>query len=218
MLSPLEIHSMTPGIALSFGDEQGRCPGVKSRAMSTMPLGYSASRKIHSAALFPSQDNPSACTCVILIKPSYATITSHSSEGSKNRSLLYPLQCPAFPAATCEANYCGGCNADWFVNGHKVDCNASSPSHTIPCRQGGNVKPIECPESYSCYLNPVSSPLPNKDASRQGVCLPTGEFNSRLKYVFFCDKARSGHGMILIEHCRSYIKFTNDVGSCIRSL
>ncbi|KAK3580546.1 hypothetical protein CHS0354_009502 [Potamilus streckersoni] len=31
--------------------------------------------------------------------------------------------CPAFPNATCLANYCGGCNADFFVNGQKVECS-----------------------------------------------------------------------------------------------
>lgn len=30
--------------------------------------------------------------------------------------------CDAFPKADCVANYCGGCNAEFFVNGEMVDC------------------------------------------------------------------------------------------------
>ena len=30
--------------------------------------------------------------------------------------------CPAFPKARCQGNYCGGCKADFFVDGDKVDC------------------------------------------------------------------------------------------------
>ncbi|XP_078588091.1 uncharacterized protein LOC144869079 [Branchiostoma floridae x Branchiostoma japonicum] len=34
-------------------------------------------------------------------------------------------KCPAYPAATCRSNYCGGCNAVFFdANGNKVNCNA----------------------------------------------------------------------------------------------
>lgn len=32
-------------------------------------------------------------------------------------------KCPAFPDAKCVANYCRGCNADFFVNGKLVDCS-----------------------------------------------------------------------------------------------
>ncbi|GAQ87413.1 hypothetical protein KFL_003510070 [Klebsormidium nitens] len=88
-------------------------------------------------------------------------------------------KCPAFPAATCQANYCGGCNADWFVKGHKVDCNASSPTTPPTCRQGGNIKPIDCPAGYTCHLTPVTTPLSNPDAGRRGVCLPTAQGPAR---------------------------------------
>ena len=30
--------------------------------------------------------------------------------------------CPAYPRAECRNNYCGGCNAEFFVNNRKVDC------------------------------------------------------------------------------------------------
>nr|XP_006817093.1 PREDICTED: uncharacterized protein LOC100376421 [Saccoglossus kowalevskii] len=31
-------------------------------------------------------------------------------------------ECPAYPEAKCVANYCGGCNADFYVDGELVDC------------------------------------------------------------------------------------------------
>ena len=34
-------------------------------------------------------------------------------------------KCPAYPGAECVPNYCGGCSADFFVNGELVDCSAS---------------------------------------------------------------------------------------------
>ncbi|KAL3885494.1 hypothetical protein ACJMK2_025547 [Sinanodonta woodiana] len=34
--------------------------------------------------------------------------------------------CPAHPEAVCVANYCGGCNAIFFVGGKKVNCKVKS--------------------------------------------------------------------------------------------
>lgn len=35
--------------------------------------------------------------------------------------------CPAFPTATCRANYCGGCNTQFFMGGDEVTglCNTT---------------------------------------------------------------------------------------------
>ena len=30
--------------------------------------------------------------------------------------------CPNHPTATCRANYCGGCNAEWFIGPLQVNC------------------------------------------------------------------------------------------------
>ncbi|KAJ8019616.1 hypothetical protein HOLleu_41270 [Holothuria leucospilota] len=30
--------------------------------------------------------------------------------------------CPAYPGATCVANYCGGCFAEWYQSGVLVNC------------------------------------------------------------------------------------------------
>ena len=30
--------------------------------------------------------------------------------------------CTAYPSAICEANYCGGCNSNYYVKGIKVKC------------------------------------------------------------------------------------------------
>ena len=35
-------------------------------------------------------------------------------------------KCAAFPTATCKANFCGGCNAEFFVDQKKVNCKATS--------------------------------------------------------------------------------------------
>ena len=32
--------------------------------------------------------------------------------------------CPSHPSASCVANYCGGCRAEWFNGGSPVQCNA----------------------------------------------------------------------------------------------
>ncbi|XP_028413435.1 papilin-like [Dendronephthya gigantea] len=40
--------------------------------------------------------------------------------------LVPPCQnakCQAYPGARCKNNYCGGCNADFYVNDKKVECN-----------------------------------------------------------------------------------------------
>ena len=31
------------------------------------------------------------------------------------------------------ANYCGGCKAEWFVNGKKVDCSAPTKQAKMEC-------------------------------------------------------------------------------------
>ena len=33
--------------------------------------------------------------------------------------------CPSYPNAECEANYCGGCYADYYINGELVDCESN---------------------------------------------------------------------------------------------
>ncbi|VDI62806.1 Hypothetical predicted protein [Mytilus galloprovincialis] len=36
-------------------------------------------------------------------------------------------ECPNFPTAVCRANYCGGCNSEFFQAGQVVDCHATLP-------------------------------------------------------------------------------------------
>ncbi|XP_035679101.1 zonadhesin-like isoform X2 [Branchiostoma floridae] len=51
--------------------------------------------------------------------------------------------CPAHPEATCQANYCGGCNADFVdEDGNQVDCNETDPM----CPPGVPV--------FHCFANP----------------------------------------------------------------
>ncbi|CAF4739623.1 unnamed protein product, partial [Rotaria magnacalcarata] len=37
--------------------------------------------------------------------------------------------CPKYPDAKCVANYCGGCNDEWFLaNGQQVQCRTTASS------------------------------------------------------------------------------------------
>ena len=54
--------------------------------------------------------------------------------------LLSPCRfatCPAVEGATCVADYCGGCNARWLLNGQEVTSQCFSGGehyyNTVPC-------------------------------------------------------------------------------------
>lgn len=49
-------------------------------------------------------------------------------KGPVAQCLVDPCQhakCEAHPDATCKANYCGGCHAEFYKHGKKVDCSTS---------------------------------------------------------------------------------------------
>ena len=52
------------------------------------------------------------------------TVYSGCPDGKdKVNCFVNPCQfasCPAFPTATCEADFCGGCNARFFLSGREV--------------------------------------------------------------------------------------------------
>ncbi|XP_033728451.1 prestalk D11 protein-like [Pecten maximus] len=58
--------------------------------------------------------------------------------------------CHRHPHATCVADYCGGCNAKFFLNGHEVTqtCKNITPSPTT-CKNG---EPL-----VNCLVNPCSA-------------------------------------------------------------
>ena len=45
-------------------------------------------------------------------------------------------ECPALPYATCEADYCGGCNANFYQNGIIVNDECGEPEPCTPEVQG----------------------------------------------------------------------------------
>ncbi|CAH1246656.1 Hypp7762 [Branchiostoma lanceolatum] len=76
--------------------------------------------------------------------------------------------CDAHPGATCEANYCGGCNAIFFdSNNNEVNCDdpyCPSGGQYIPnifCGRGLGRQ--DCPSTHSCQTHP---------ADRWAVCCP----------------------------------------------
>uniref|UniRef100_A0A915HVP2 Uncharacterized protein n=1 Tax=Romanomermis culicivorax TaxID=13658 RepID=A0A915HVP2_ROMCU len=74
-------------------------------------------------------------------------------------------KCPNYPDATCKANYCGVCTAEFYVNGRKVDCGRKQSS-------GSNVKPV-CPRDkplVQCFDNPCHST--KCTAHPDAVCKP----------------------------------------------
>ena len=44
--------------------------------------------------------------------------------------------CAGYPGAQCRANYCGGCNADYYVGNEKVNCNANGGPGGLPAPIG----------------------------------------------------------------------------------
>ena len=66
-------------------------------------------------------------------------------------------RCPAHPTATCRSNYCGGCNAQFFVNGIEVTAECGSLACPPPgfggicteqCRSNA-----DCSSGYLCCSN-----------------------------------------------------------------
>ncbi|XP_065188586.1 uncharacterized protein LOC135819326 [Sycon ciliatum] len=64
-------------------------------------------------------------------------------------------KCPRYPQARCVASYCGNCQANFFVNGRKVNCGTTTPPRPV-CRRneeytrcGGICQP-SCGSSVVC--------------------------------------------------------------------
>ncbi|CAF0780371.1 unnamed protein product [Brachionus calyciflorus] len=53
--------------------------------------------------------------------------------------------CAAYPKAICKSNFCGGCNAEWFFNGTKVDCNLKEKADKLK---------LSCLFPVNCFVEP----------------------------------------------------------------
>eukprot|EP00210_Caulerpa_lentillifera_P002684 g2564.t1 len=76
-------------------------------------------------------------------------------------------KCEAYPYAECRSNYCGGCNAEFFVNGRKVDCEKPvCGKENSPCQYKN-----ECCDGLSCCMcpPPFQTPYPYYPV-KQGFC------------------------------------------------
>ncbi|XP_078688249.1 uncharacterized protein LOC144920176 isoform X5 [Branchiostoma floridae x Branchiostoma belcheri] len=69
--------------------------------------------------------------------------------------------CPAHPDARCQANYCGGCNAEFFdEGGNKVVCNETEPPTCPPDVEVLNCFANPC-DVTSCPAHPAATCQPN---------------------------------------------------------
>ena len=83
--------------------------------------------------------------------------------------------CPAFPEATCVADYCGGCFAKYYMNGKEVDCQGprQEPTTQAPTVEG------ECPYDWLRLMVRCSRPQEElnqcNQCERKGkLCCPHG--------------------------------------------
>eukprot|EP00123_Amoebidium_parasiticum_P012229 comp21205_c1_seq1/m.28821 comp21205_c1_seq1/g.28821 ORF comp21205_c1_seq1/g.28821 comp21205_c1_seq1/m.28821 type:complete len:265 (-) comp21205_c1_seq1:343-1137(-) len=73
--------------------------------------------------------------------------------------------CAGYDTAVCRADYCGGCNARFYVDGKEVTCNTapSTPSGSNTCPSG--VNPVQCLvnpcTNLRCAGNPMASCVPD---------------------------------------------------------
>ncbi|XP_064603800.1 uncharacterized protein LOC135469187 [Liolophura sinensis] len=63
--------------------------------------------------------------------------------------------CPAYPLAECRANYCGGCSAEYYVEGQRVDCsvcrNGDPPEKCDnQCKYARPAPGYKCVAEYCC--------------------------------------------------------------------
>ncbi|CAF1604430.1 unnamed protein product [Rotaria magnacalcarata] len=56
-------------------------------------------------------------------------------------------RCPAYPAAKCASNYCGGCNAVWSLNGKNVDCSVPKSASSVETSESKCI-------TVNCFMNP----------------------------------------------------------------
>lgn len=88
--------------------------------------------------------------------------------------------CPSHPSASCVANYCGGCRAEWFNGGSPVQCNADqtgsvcnkrvndTPNVIIKC----NGVSCDCPQQpFACPADSILKEIRVDDCCVQYECV-----------------------------------------------
>ncbi|XP_065315536.1 kielin/chordin-like protein [Gordionus sp. m RMFG-2023] len=63
-------------------------------------------------------------------------------------------KCPSNPQAICKANYCGGCNAEFYENDKPIICHECPPGHPIVMCYANPCKLTTCP----AYPNAICKP------------------------------------------------------------
>ena len=102
---------------------------------------------------------------IILAVAIASTFAGHHQQQQQQEPCLDPVNCfvdpcqvskgcPNYPDAECRANYCGGCNDYYYVDGEKVDCHGpmkeDSATLNIMNRGRANVRNSEFPIHYDC--------------------------------------------------------------------
>jgi len=70
-------------------------------------------------------------------------------------------KCDAHPTAKCVANYCGGCNALWYLDGELADCSASVSERSV------EIEDKKC-QTVFCFVDPCGVSKCNKHP--EAVC------------------------------------------------
>ena len=81
-------------------------------------------------------------------------------------------RCPAYPDATCVPDYCGGCFAKFYSNGHLVTCDSELPP-ILPAHP----PELVCPRDWYGAFIICTKPIQNQcdSCERQGkLCCPHG--------------------------------------------
>ncbi|KAL6066238.1 Bowman-Birk type wound-induced proteinase inhibitor WIP1 [Balamuthia mandrillaris] len=78
-------------------------------------------------------------------------------------SLPPPSDCPEAAEAKCVANYCGGCNRDYFIDGKQVcasSCDGDGDGHGGSSSSDDNVLCPDGSQPVNCLVDPCSLPPP----------------------------------------------------------
>ena len=137
--------------------------------------------------------------------------------------------CRAYPEATCVANYCGGCHANFYVNGRQVDCDGPRPTNSgncpynwlgvmVQCTQKGPDQCNNCERQgqlccpHGCgqmCKEPSDVPTTPRIPVRQGVC-PFDDIGSRVRcagpLLDRCDNCESRGQLCCTNGCAKICK------------
>ena len=93
-------------------------------------LAYSKCGLTKGACSFSVVDGYDKCLDSCTVKPPVSTCPNGAAPYNCLVNPCDVTKCPAYPSATCTADYCGGCNAIFKVDGRVVNCDNCA---SLPC-------------------------------------------------------------------------------------